>query len=396
METKNIGGVDKDKFHRYKRPVPIIKVEKPGTNGVKTVVENMTAIAKALEIPPEYPTRFFGYELGAQATYEDSADRTCAIVKGKHTVQDLDRLLEDFIKKFILCPKCKLPETKISVKKGQVRIDCRGCGHTGPLATGHKLENFIAKNPPNRKKDGFKSQTEVESEQKDSPGIGSEVESEKKVGNEKEEWSLDTSVEAQKARRAEFLAAQLGKTHISKEETDKSRPEIILKNFMKNSTDPVSITAELDRLQLKHGLGPEERWRILLISAIDVSSPKTIATQFTARASLLKRLVKDQASGVLMITSIERLLDSASPRSNDMGPENRNKLQEDLKANLVTRSGVILQKLYDADVLSEETILAWAQSPPEASAWAVGKDVAAYARSCAKPLIEWLQSAEEE
>jgi len=144
-KTKNIGGVDKDKFHRYKRPVPIVKVEKPGTNGVKTVIENMTAIAKALEIPPEYPTRFFGYELGSQATYEDSTDRTCTIIKGKHTLQDLDRLLEEFIKKFILCPKCKLPETKISVKKGQVRIDCRGCGHAGPLATGHRLENFIAK-----------------------------------------------------------------------------------------------------------------------------------------------------------------------------------------------------------------------------------------------------------
>jgi len=156
-KTKNIGGVDKDKFHRYKRPVPIIKVEKPGTNGVKTVIENMTAIAKALAIPPEYPTRFFGYELGSQATYEDSADRTCTIIKGKHTVQDLDRILEEFIKKFILCPKCKLPETKISVKKEQVRIDCRGCGFAGPLATGHRLENFITKNPPNQKKDGFNS-----------------------------------------------------------------------------------------------------------------------------------------------------------------------------------------------------------------------------------------------
>jgi len=165
---------------------------------------------------------------------------------------------------------------------------------------------------------------------------------------------------------------------------------------MKNTTDPVSIIAELDRLQLKHGMGPEERCRILLVSAIDVSVPKTLATQFTTRAPLLKRLAKDRASGILLITSIERLLDSASPRSGDTGQESRSKLKEDLKANFVTRIGVILQKLYDMDVLSEETIVTWAQSPPEISAWAVGKDVAAYARSCAKPLIEWLQSAEEE
>jgi len=392
-KTKNIGGVDKDMFHRYKRPVPIVKVEKPGTNGVKTVIENMTAIAKALEIPPEYPTRFFGYELGSQATYEHSADRTCTIIKGKHTLQDLDRLLEEFIKKFILCPKCKLPETKISVKKSQVRIDCRGCGHAGPLATGHRLENYIAKNPPNRNKDGFKSLKKQD--ESDSPPIESELE-QKNKDDEKEEWSLDTSVEAQKARRAEFLAAQLGNTHISKEEKDKDKPEDILKNFIKNTTAPVAVIAELDRLQLKLGLSGEERCRILLVSTIDVSAPKAIATQFTTHASLLKRLVKDQTSGILLITSIERFLNNASPRASDTGQESRSKLKEDLKANFVTRIGVILQKLYDADVLSEEAILSWAQSPPEASTWAVPKEVAACARNCAKPLIEWLKSAEEE
>jgi len=390
-KTKNIGGTDKDKYHRYKRPEFKTKVEKPGTNGVKTVIENMSAIAKALQVPPEYPTRFLGYELCTQATYEDSADRTCTIIKGKHTVQDLDKALEEFIKKFILCSKCKLPETKISVKKGQVRVNCRGCGHAGPLTTGHKLDNYISKNPPSRKKDdGFKKSTEEKSP--------TEIEPEKKDEDEKEEWSLDTSIEAQKARRAEFLAAQRGKTPISPdEETENAKPETILKNFMQITTDPVAVLAELDRLQLKHGLVPEERYRILLMSAIDVSSPKTIATQFTKQAPLLKRVVKDKSGGILLITSIERLLDSASPRPSDSGQEQaeiRSKLQEDLKANFVTRIPVILKKLYDEDALSEEAILAWAQSPPEASA-AVGKDVATYARKCAKPFIQWLQTAEE-
>jgi len=228
----------------------------------------------------------------------------------------------------------------------------------------------------------------------------------KNKDDEKEEWSLDTSVEAQKARRAEFLTAQLGKTHISKDEKDKDKPEKdkpekekpedILRNFMNKTTAPVPVIAELDRLQLKHGLTGEERCRILLVSAIDVSAPKTIAAQFTTHASLLKRLVKDKTSGILLITSIERFLNNASPKPSDTGQESRSKLNEDLKANFVTRIGVILQKLYDADVLSEEAILAWAQSPPEASTWAVPKDVAAYARTCAKPLIEWLKSAEEE
>jgi len=394
--TKNIGGTEKDAFHRYKRPELKTKVEKPGTNGVKTVIENMSAIAKALRVPPEYPTRFLGYELCTQATYEDSSDRTCTVVKGKHTEKDLDKALDEFIKKFVLCPRCKLPETKISVKKGQVRINCAGCGHAGPLATGHRLENYISKNPPNQKKsqDGSKEKKVDEDEKQEEKK--SIEEPEKK--DEEENWSLDTSVEARKARRAEFLAAQLVNTGRSTGATDDAKPETVLKLFMKSKTEAIAIAAELDRLQLKHGLSPEERYRILLLASIDLSTPKTLASQFAKQASLFKRVVKGQNAGVLFITSIERLLDSVSPSPSDSQEqaEGRAKHQEDTKTNLISRIGLVLQKLYEGDVLPEEAILAWAQSPPDASAWVVGRDVATQSRKCANPFVEWLQSAEED
>jgi translation initiation factor 5 len=35
-------------------------------NGIKTVLVNMPDIAKALNRPPSYPTKFFGTERGAQ------------------------------------------------------------------------------------------------------------------------------------------------------------------------------------------------------------------------------------------------------------------------------------------------------------------------------------------
>jgi len=410
-KTKNIGGTDKDAFYRYKRPELKTKVEKPGTNGVKTVIENIGAIAKALKVPPEYPTRFLGYELCTQATYEDSADRTCTIVKGKHTEKELDKALDEFIKKFVLCPTCKLPETRISVKKGQVRIKCASCGHAGPLLTGHRLENFIAKNPPNQKKgkDGKEpgkskgknkdeSSDEEPSEEKEKKEKEKAPEK-KKDEIEKEDWSLDTSIEAQKARRTEFLLAQGVKTRSSEtsDDSEGSKPETILKNFMKDTTDSVAVAAELDRLQLKHGLSPEERYRILLTASIDLSNPKTIAAQFSKWAPLFKKTIKGKTQGVLFITSIERLLDSGSVHGNStQEAETRGKAQEDLKSNLVSRIALVLQKLYEADVLVEEAVLSWAQSPPEVSSWAVGRDVAAYARKSAKPFTDWLENAEEE
>jgi len=427
-KTKNIGGTEKDAFYRYKRPELKTKVEKPGTNGVKTVIENMSAIAKALKVPPEYPTRFLGYELCTQATYEDSTDRTCTIVKGKHSVAELDRALDEFIKKFILCPTCKLPETRISVKKAQVRIKCASCGHAGPLASSHRLENYISKNPPpkskseqpesdsvnkkgvskkketSKKRSGKETDSSEEEESKEKKervskestevSDSNESKEEKEIQTEEaEDWSLDTSIEAQKARRVEFLAAQASNsvkalkvtTGKTLSDSESLKPDAILKNFMQDTTDVISIAAELDRLELKFGFSPEERFRILLIAAIDASSLKTIVSQFTKNAALFKKILKDSSSQVLFISSIERLLDSIPSNS-----------KEDAKTRPIARIGLVLQKLYEADVLHEDAVLTWAQSPPEASTWAVSRDVAVYARKCAKPFVEWLQIAEEE
>jgi translation initiation factor 5 len=102
-------------------------------NGIKTVIPNMVDIAKSLSRPPTCtrpargpaplpgliggvvrvcladPTKFFGIELGAQTQMDDAIGRY--IVNGQHTAEDLAKLLDRFIKKFVLCGKCGNPET---------------------------------------------------------------------------------------------------------------------------------------------------------------------------------------------------------------------------------------------------------------------------------------------
>lgn len=65
----------------------------------------MADIAKSLERPPSYPTKFFGFELGAITTIEPDKDKY--IVNGKHDQPKLAQVLDDFIEKFILCKKCQ-------------------------------------------------------------------------------------------------------------------------------------------------------------------------------------------------------------------------------------------------------------------------------------------------
>ncbi|KAJ1532791.1 Eukaryotic translation initiation factor 5A-1, partial [Cladochytrium tenue] len=84
----------KDVFYRYKMPKLVSKIEGKG-NGIKTVIPNMSEIAKALSRPATYPTKFFGCELGAQVKFEFDKDRY--IVNGAHDAAKLQALLESFI-----------------------------------------------------------------------------------------------------------------------------------------------------------------------------------------------------------------------------------------------------------------------------------------------------------
>jgi translation initiation factor 5 len=56
-------------------------------------------------------TKFFGCELGAQVQPNAKVDRY--IVNGAHNCEKLQHLLDGFIKRFVLCPNCANPETKL-------------------------------------------------------------------------------------------------------------------------------------------------------------------------------------------------------------------------------------------------------------------------------------------
>lgn len=184
MATVNIRRDVDDKFYvclvslggeranekRYKMPVLLTKIEGRG-NGIKTVIPNMDDVARALNRPATCevnniammseadttdPTKFFGFELGAQTTIAN--DRY--IVNGAHQADRLRELLDAFIDKFVLCPSCKNPETEIIIKgksghEDMIR-DCKACGANTQMDMRHKLVTFILKNPPQKKEKGKK------------------------------------------------------------------------------------------------------------------------------------------------------------------------------------------------------------------------------------------------
>ena len=137
-----------DPHFRYWMPVLQAKIEGRG-NGIKTVITNMADIAKCLDRPPSYPTKYFGFELGAQTKIEK--DRY--VVNGSHSAESLATLLDGFIEKFVLCKQDQNPETVIKITpKGEVDLVCKACGTVTRTDLAHKLTSFIVKNPPTQDK----------------------------------------------------------------------------------------------------------------------------------------------------------------------------------------------------------------------------------------------------
>jgi translation initiation factor 5 len=136
-----------DAFYRYKMPRLVAKVEGKG-NGIKTVIANMVDIAKALNRPPTYPTKYFGCELGAQTQFDNKNDRY--IVNGDHDAAKLQDLLDGFIRRFVLCQECDNPETNLAIKGTRISLTCKACGFVTNVDPRQKLTTFVIKNPPDQ------------------------------------------------------------------------------------------------------------------------------------------------------------------------------------------------------------------------------------------------------
>lgn len=274
-----------DKFYRYRyvyiitrllrrspsiwshsMPVLLTKIEGKG-NGIKTVVPNMSDVARALSRPPTYPTKFFGSELGAQTSVDEKNDRY--IVNGAHDARRLRELLDAFIDKFVLCGSCKNPETDLIITKNEMIVrDCKACGERTDVDMRHRLSTYIIKNPPQRK--GKKSKgghAEAPSPSGEVNGTirageneeagadaGSDDEMTKRIKAEAlelnpesqlkdEGWSADTSSDAVKARIASMAAgvASLGLGGEDESDEDADSPYTQLRNWVKENPDESAV-----------------------------------------------------------------------------------------------------------------------------------------------------------
>uniref|UniRef100_A0A0K0F265 Eukaryotic translation initiation factor 5 n=1 Tax=Strongyloides venezuelensis TaxID=75913 RepID=A0A0K0F265_STRVS len=355
-----------DPYYRYKMPKLQAKVEGKG-NGIKTVIANMVEIAKALERPPMYPTKYFGCELGAQTNFDTKNDRY--IVNGDHDATKLQNLLDGFIRKFVLCASCDNPETTYSIKKNTIYAKCKACGHSYIIDPKHKLSSFIVKNPPPQNndddKDGSKKENTSPTEEKQNDSFDFE-DPKAEIIEDDDDWCPVEEVQ-------ETITAAVGKLVLDKD-LDKpieDRLDMLYHFLLKAKEDGTLsdwriIVNESERLELK------VKAPLLLC---DVIFDQDILKQISQYRILLLGFTRnDKKAQRYLLGGIEQVIHK-------------------YKDALLPKAAHILKCLYDNDVCEEEAILAWAAKP---SSKYVKKEFSKEIINKCEPVINWLKEAEEE
>lgn len=397
-----------DKFYRYRMPLLLTKIEGKG-NGIKTVIPNMSDVARALSRPPTYITKFFGCELGAQTPFDEKNDRY--IVNGAHDATRLRELLDAFIDKFILCRACKNPETDLIILKSgrneDIIRDCKACGERTGVDMRHKLVTFILKNPPKNPKKAKKGKGDangtangnghgnhatapsVPGEDADDAAAGADSDDEltRRIKAEAadlttetalpaDDWSADTSPEAVHAR-AKALAAQMGTMSIGGgdddgSEEDADSPYSHFGHWVEENRDDKDV-ASVQIYKKAEELGVEKKHKTLLV-LVQALFTKNVVQEIGTYKPLLVKMVTSEKHQKSLLGGIERLVGLTHPE-------------------LIPAVPKILMALYQNDIIEEEVVTQWGT---HVSKKYVDKETSKKVRKASEAFLKWLEEADDD
>jgi len=418
MATVNIRRDVTDPFYRYKMERLQSKIEGKG-NGIKTVVANLSSVAASLARPPSFVIKYFGFELGAQTNTNPSDDRW--IINGAHEASKLQDYLDGFINKFVLCKKCKNPETDVVIKDGRILLDCKACGQRSDVDLRLKLSSFILKNQPKKgkkdkstkktRRDRMKENGDVDengSKNGGSPGdsnsdhvdeengdaeidagsddeltrrIQTEAKEIEKNGDVKDdEWAVDVSAEAVKAR-AQELPDDLKRSLAFDDDEDgegegghSAYDE--LGSWIISAAEKEGGVAKVEDVDIyvkAKELGIETKHKTLTVLAQTIFD-ENITKQIPKRASMLKKLITSDKHQKALLGGTERFIGKDHPK-------------------LIPQVSAVLLAYYQADLVSEEILKSWGS---KASKKYVDLSTSKKVRKSAEKFLEWLENAESD
>lgn len=423
MATVNIRRDVSDPFYRYKMEKIQSKIEGKG-NGIKTVIVNLTSIANSLARPGAYVIKYFGFELGAQTNSNPADDRW--IINGAHEASKLQDYLDGFITKFVLCKSCKNPETVVNIKDGNIILDCKACGQRSDVDLRLKLSGFILKQTPKKgKKDKADRKAARKAKQNGKAEEGTPEDNNSEEADEDEdadndaqspagleehlpetvrevrddEWAVDMSEEAVKARQ-EQLSADLKQKLVIGDEDEEGGDSAYdqLGAWIQTQAEEKGSPAKVDDVEIyvkAKELGIESKHRTLLVLAQTLFDDN-MAAQIPKRAGLLKKVrfaTYPIESTYSSLTSPQLITSDRHEKAFLGGIERFIGLRSEENPEILKEVSKVLMQAYNEDLITEETVTKWGT---KASKKYVDLATSKKVRKAAETFLTWLAEAESE
>jgi len=109
---------------RFTIPEPDVRQE-----GNATVYENFAETIDRLDREDGRVLRFLQNELGTSAHIDE---RGRARLTGEFDARRIEDAIETFADRYVRCPECGLPDTRLEAEQGAELIKCTACGALSP------------------------------------------------------------------------------------------------------------------------------------------------------------------------------------------------------------------------------------------------------------------------
>ncbi|MCS7106000.1 MAG: translation initiation factor IF-2 subunit beta [Candidatus Aenigmarchaeota archaeon] len=92
--------------------------------GNKTILRNFLEILANLRRDAKHLSKFLLKELATSGNVEDDV----LIFQGKISKEIIQKKIEDYVKRFVICKECKNPDTKLLKEDRITVMKCEACG----------------------------------------------------------------------------------------------------------------------------------------------------------------------------------------------------------------------------------------------------------------------------
>ncbi len=111
---------------RFELPVASVSVI-----GARTIVHNFADVVDRLNRDPHHVLKYLAKEMATAGSYEGGK----GYFQGRFSRETVNRLISVYTNRFVICPVCKRPDTKVERRERLFFLVCDACGARSSILT---------------------------------------------------------------------------------------------------------------------------------------------------------------------------------------------------------------------------------------------------------------------